>query len=56
MPTQTKDSLLSGLSVDVRPFDEDDSFDGAEYEHLMRQIGIVEGELGTTVSAFNSSI
>ena len=55
MPTMSKDDLTSGLSVDARPFDED-GFDGAEYKHLMHQIGTDEGELGTPVSAFNSSI
>jgi hypothetical protein len=30
--------------------------DDGEYAQLMRRIGIIEGEPGTTVSAFNSSI
>jgi hypothetical protein len=30
--------------------------DRAEYVSLMRRIGLVEGEAGTPVSAFNSSI
>jgi hypothetical protein len=30
--------------------------DGTEYAHLLRRIGLVEGESGTVVSAFNSSI
>jgi hypothetical protein len=30
--------------------------DEAEYARLLRRIGLVEGEAGTSVSAFNSSI
>jgi hypothetical protein len=30
--------------------------DDVEYERIMCRIGIGDGELGTTVSAFNSSI
>jgi hypothetical protein len=30
--------------------------DGTEYAHLLRRIGLVEGEPGTVVSAFNSCI
>jgi hypothetical protein len=33
-----------------------DLVDGAEYPGLMRRIGLSEGEAGTPVSAFNSSI
>jgi hypothetical protein len=33
-----------------------DCADGIEYANLMRRIGLVEGEGGTPVSAFNSSI
>lgn len=33
-----------------------DLVDGAKYPGLMRRIGLSEGEAGTPVSAFNSSI
>jgi hypothetical protein len=38
------------------PLDAEASIDEVEYTHIMRRIGIVEGERGTSVSAFNSSI
>jgi len=38
------------------PLDAEVSFDEVEYAHIMRRIGIAEGEQGTSVSAFNSSI
>jgi len=38
------------------PLDAEVNFDEVEYAHIMRRIGIAEGEQGTTVSAFNSSI
>jgi len=38
------------------PLDAEVNLDDAEYAHIMRRIGITEGEPGTTVSAFNSSI
>jgi hypothetical protein len=38
------------------PLDAEAGFDEVEYTHIMRRIGIAEGEQGTTVSAFNSSI
>ena len=51
------DVIVSGLS-DVRdlPFDAEVIVDDVEYARIMRQIGITEGEPGTSVSAFNSSI
>jgi hypothetical protein len=58
MPTTYADAvLISGLSnLCELPLDAEIGFDDAECAHIMRQIGIVEGEPGTTVSAFNSSI
>jgi hypothetical protein len=38
------------------PLDAVVSIDDIEYAHIMRRIGIAEGEQGTSVSAFNSSI
>jgi hypothetical protein len=38
------------------PLDAEVKIDDAEYAHIMRRIGIVEGEPVTSVSAFNSSI
>jgi hypothetical protein len=38
------------------PLDAEVNLDDVEYAHLMRRIGIAEGEPGTSVSAFNSSI
>jgi hypothetical protein len=48
--------IASVLSVDDLPLGEEVGFDNAEYERIMRRIGVTEGELGTPVSAFNSSI
>lgn len=56
MPTIYSEDLTSDLSVYDLPLDADVDFDNVEYAHAMRRIGIVEGELGTPVSAFNSSI
>jgi hypothetical protein len=50
------DDLTSDLSKYDMPLDAETSIDEAEYAHIMRRIGIVEGEAGTPVSAFNSSI
>jgi hypothetical protein len=41
---------------DTRDLPLDESIDETQYAHLMRRIGLVEGEPGTPVSAFNSSI
>jgi hypothetical protein len=47
--------VLSGLSDDeALPLDA--SVSEAEGADLMRRIGLAEGELGTPVAAFNSSI
>ena len=58
MPTTYADAVFtSGLSdIHDLPLDAEISIDDAEYAHIMRRIGIAEGEPGTTVSAFNSSI
>ena len=53
--TVTQDTLASEVA-DIRdlPLDAEFSIDDAGYAHLMRRIGIAEGE--PSVSAFNSSI
>jgi hypothetical protein len=48
--------IASVLSVDDLPLGEEIGFDNDESARIMRQIGVAEGELGTPVSAFNSSI
>jgi hypothetical protein len=58
MPTSYADDVFTSDMSDIRdlPLDAEVSFDEVEYGHIMRRIGIVEGEQGTPVSAFNSSI
>lgn len=56
MPAIYSDDLTSGLSVCDAPLGAEVEFDSEEYAHMMRRIGLAEGELGTPVSAFNSSI
>ena len=58
MPTSYADDVFTSDMSDLRdlPLDAEVSFDEVEYGHIMRRIGIVEGEQGTPVSAFNSSI
>ena len=56
MPTIYTDDIASDLSVYDLPLDAEVGFDNAEYAHTMRRIGVAEDELGTPVSAFNSSI
>jgi hypothetical protein len=58
MPTSYADDVFTSDMSDIRdlPLDAEASFDEVEYGHIMRRIGIVEGEQGTPVSAFNSSI
>jgi hypothetical protein len=50
--------LIASDTPDLRdlPLDADVTIDDAEYAHIMRRTGIAEGEPGTSVSAFNSSI
>ena len=57
MPTLDLDMIVTDMS-DIRdlPLDAEINIDDVEYAHIMRRIGIVEGEPGTSVSAFNSSI
>jgi hypothetical protein len=52
------DEVIAADVPDIRdlPLGEEVNIDDAEYAHIMRWIGIVEGERGTSVSAFNSSI
>jgi len=58
MPTSYADDVFTSDMSDIRdlPLDAEVNFDEVEYGHIMRRIGIVEGEQGTPVSAFNSSI
>ena len=58
MPTTYADDVFTSDMSDIRdlPLDAEISFDKVEYGHIMRRIGIAEGEQGTSVSAFNSSI
>jgi len=56
MPTITADDrLVSDLLVADQPLDAECA-DSAEIAHTLRRIGLAEGEPGTVVSAFNSSI
>ena len=58
MPTTYADAVLTSDMSDIHdlPLDAEVSIDDVEYAHIMRRIGLVEGEPGTSVSAFNSSI
>lgn len=42
--------------INELPLDVKINIDEDEYVHIMKRIGLVEGEPGTSVSAFNSSI
>jgi hypothetical protein len=58
MPTSYAGDVFTSDVSDIHdlPLDAEVSFDEVEYAHIMRRIGVVEGEPGTSVSAFNSSI
>ena len=58
MITVYADSAFASDVSDIRdlPLDAEVTIDDVEYAHIMRRIGIAEGEPGTSVSAFNSSI
>ena len=58
MATSYADDVFTSDMSDIHdlPLDAAVSFDGVEYAHIMHRIGISEGEPGTSVSAFNSSI
>jgi hypothetical protein len=58
MPTIYADEVIVSDVSDNRdlPLDTEDNIDDVEYAHIMRRIGLAEGEPGTSVSAFNSSI
>jgi hypothetical protein len=55
MAATVGESILSDV-LDNHDLPLEVTVDEAEYAHLMRRIGLVEGESGTRVSAFNSSI
>ena len=58
MPTTYADAVFTSDMSDINDLtlDTEVSIDDVEYAHIMRRIGIAEGEPGTSVSAFNSSI
>jgi len=58
MPISYADDVFTSDVSDIHdlPLDAEVGFGGVEYAHIMRRIGIAEGEPGTSVSAFNSSI
>src|SRR6202000_1558522 len=58
MATSYADDVFTSDMSDIHdlPLDAEGSFDEVEYAHIMRRIGIAEGEAGTSVSALNSSI
>jgi hypothetical protein len=59
MSVATTDTVLQSDMSDLQFLSFDDSetgIDDVEYAHIMRRIGIAEGEPGTSVSAFNSHI
>jgi hypothetical protein len=58
MATSYADDVFTSDMSDIHdlPLDAEGNFDEVEYAHIMRRIGIAEGEQGTSVSAFNSSI
>jgi hypothetical protein len=58
MPISYADDVFTSDVSDIHdlPLDAEVGFDEVEYAHIMRRIGIAEGEPGTSVSAFNSSI
>lgn len=58
MRTSYPDDVLTSDMSDIQdlPLDAKVGIDDVEYAHIMRRIGIAEGESGTSVSAFNSSI
>jgi len=58
MHTIHADEVVASNVSDIRdqPLDMQGNIDDVEYALIMRRIGIAEGEPGTSVSAFNSSI
>jgi hypothetical protein len=58
MPTTDAGAVFTSDMSDIHdlPLDAEVSIDDIEYAHIMRRIGIADGEPGTPVSAFNSSI
>jgi hypothetical protein len=51
----TFSELISDIP-DTQDLPLDDEVSDGEYEQLLRRTGVAEGEQGTRVSAFNSSI
>jgi hypothetical protein len=58
MSTNYVDAVFTSDMPDIHdlPLDAEVCIDAIEYAHIMRRIGVTEGEPGTSVSAFNSSI
>jgi hypothetical protein len=58
MPTTDAGAVFTSDMSDIHdlPLDAEVSIDDIEYAHIMWRIGIAEGEPGTSVAAFNSSI
>jgi hypothetical protein len=58
MSTGNEDHVIQSNLSDIRdlPLDAEVNVDDVEYWHSLRRIGTGDGEPGTTVSTFNSSI
>jgi len=58
MPTIYAVEVIPSDVSDLRdlPLDAEVDIDNVEYAHMMWRVGVAEGEAGTSVSAFNSSI
>jgi hypothetical protein len=57
MTTATQETALTSDLADTGDLPLGEGAPGdADYEALLRRTGVTEGEAGTTVSAFNSSI
>ncbi len=58
MTVNQADAIIPSDMSDIgdQPLDAEVSIDDYEYAHIMRRIGVIEADPGTSVSAFNSSI
>jgi len=55
--TQAEALVTSDMSdIHDLPFDFDVNIDAVEFSRIMRRISVQDGDAGTPVSAFNSSI